>query len=88
MSFSHAPVHQALLCALMDLTNEVGGSVADTARTLFIDHLLPRALSLTPIALQAPARPGEPPLETEVGRFVKFLAAELSSPDQGVRTLV
>ena len=68
----------------MDLTNEVGGAVADTASSIFTEKLLPRALSEGNCALTE----GDPPQDTDVGRFIKFLAAELSSPDHHVRTQV
>ncbi len=71
----------------MDLANEVGGGVADVALDIFIKQLVPRALSREPIQLTT--RVGdEPPVETDIGRFVKLLASELSSPDQNVRSQV
>jgi hypothetical protein len=70
----------------MDLTNEIGGSVAETARDLFLEQLIPRVLSEPPLDLTV--RVGEAMVDTELGKFVKLLATELSSPDQNVRSQV
>ena len=72
---------QALLFATMDLAAEVGGSVIDTARDLFLGKLVPRAV---PQGTEL-ARDG---VETDAGRLVKLLAQELSSPDHHVRAQV
>ena len=70
----------------MDLSTEVGGAVADTARDVFMSQLVPRVLSDDPTHLRVQGE--DQAHDTEMLRFIRVLAAELSSPDHNVRAQV